>query len=75
MLLRATGVPNAYGSGKRRAEPGQVSAQEIAELLDSFALDDDDVLDVDVDVDVDVDEAFAERAGEVNNRGLTDQVE
>ncbi|MFD0271069.1 hypothetical protein ACFVGY_31555 [Streptomyces sp. NPDC127106] len=71
VLLRATGTPNPYGSGERRVQaplPGRVSAQEIAELLDSLALD-GDVLDVAVH------EAFAEQASEVNNQGLAAQVE
>ncbi|MFJ4880036.1 hypothetical protein ACIP93_33180 [Streptomyces sp. NPDC088745] len=68
-LLRATGTPNPYGSGERRAQPpGQVSAHEIAELLDSLALD-EDVLDEAVH------EAFAEQASEVNNQGPAAQVE
>ncbi|MFD3539667.1 hypothetical protein ACFWUQ_09215 [Streptomyces sp. NPDC058662] len=72
VLLRATGTPNPYGSSKPRMQPapppGQVSAQEIAELLDSLPLD-EDVLDVAVH------EAFAEQASEVNNQGLAAQVE
>ncbi|MFD6113764.1 hypothetical protein ACFWG0_27150 [Streptomyces yangpuensis] len=52
-LLHTTGVPNPYGSGRRAAPAERVSAQEIANLIADFDLDDDAL-------DVAVHEAFAE---------------